>query len=419
MLIAVSGNIGSGKSTFATYLSKYYNLSYVPQKRLEFNFLDDFFEDIENLFLPVQLSFLISKAIEIQNLVKEGKNVVLDRSLLEDISVFARLWIESKKINKEIVKLYQSTAKFICQALPRPDLYIFCQCSASTSKERISHREKRSFETHYPPNHIERLEKYYNDFLSSLDAPCVEIDTEHYNFTSEKTLQNLCNIIFDSSENSPYHHQLSFFEDNTEDYRFSGLKFHHFTSEHPFFPGFLLRKSSPYIYLAAPFTQMANNNDKKAVQKKRTDNFLIEDKPLSSYGVLDTSYQNQLKKIEEAIIEHCQMNVHLPHRDINNWGKTKHPTEYITPRIVSEVESATAIVAIPGNSVGVHLELGIGIARRIPIIIFATKEFENSFFVDGFERLPFIKLIQANSLSQIPSMISTEKILEFISRNHL
>lgn len=68
MIIAVSGNVGSGKTTLAKYISEKYCFDYIPQHRLEFDFIDDFFNDIEGKFFPAQVSFLLSKAIELQEL---------------------------------------------------------------------------------------------------------------------------------------------------------------------------------------------------------------------------------------------------------------------------------------------------------------------------------------------------------------
>lgn len=58
MLIAVAGNIGSGKTTLAKYISEKHNFFYVPKRRLEFNFIDDFFNDIEGKFFQHKYLFV-------------------------------------------------------------------------------------------------------------------------------------------------------------------------------------------------------------------------------------------------------------------------------------------------------------------------------------------------------------------------
>lgn len=411
MLIAVSGNVGSGKTTLARFLAQNYDLRFVPLDRLEFGFIDDFFSDIEGNFLPTQLSFLISKAIELQKLLKNKQNIVLDRSLLEDIVVFARLWTETRKIDERIIKLYQNTADFICRALPKPDLYIFCRCPSSISRQRLASRLPRSFENQYPPHHIERLEVYYEDFRKGIDAPCVEIDTLLYDFTQQNVLSTLCAEIFDQFRQEPYFDQLCLFENSPPQTELlQGLVFRNFENNIRYHR-IPQPKQQSYIYLAAPFTQMAS----VANSAKSDEPNLFSNVDIPEYGCLDIAYQKSLQKIERTLIKYCYMPVHLPHRDINNWGKTNYPSEYLIPKIIDCVEKADAVVAIPGSSIGVHLELGIAIARKIPIVIFDTDDFHSSFFVRGFQELPFVKYFQTSSLSAIPALITSENIAAFIS----
>ena len=110
MIIAVCGNIASGKTTLAHYISNNYGFSYVPHNRIQsYLFLKDFFEDIPEKFLQTQLAFLSNKASQIHTLLKSGKNIVIDRSLEEDIQVFAKLWLDNYSIDERIKKLYLRT----------------------------------------------------------------------------------------------------------------------------------------------------------------------------------------------------------------------------------------------------------------------------------------------------------------------
>lgn len=73
MIIAVCGNLGSGKTTIANYIASHYNFVYIPYSRNELNFIEDFFDAIPEKFLQTQTSFLISKASQIKELLKEKK----------------------------------------------------------------------------------------------------------------------------------------------------------------------------------------------------------------------------------------------------------------------------------------------------------------------------------------------------------
>ena len=160
-------------------------------------------------------------------------------------------------------------------------------------------------------------------------------------------------------------------------------------------------------------TQLATNI-KSRQQESMIDNTSFFEDEVLPYGELPKSYRNKLLKIEAAIKKHCGMPVLVPHRDINNWGKTSHPAKYITPKIVETVENATAVVAIPGSSIGVHMEIGIAIAKNIPVIVVETNDFQNSFFVSGLGEIPCVKHIKVASIAHIPTCIEREKISEFI-----
>ena len=414
MLVAVSGNIGSGKTTLAKYLSKHYEFHYIPNRRFEFEFIDEFFSDIEGKFFPAQVSFLLSKAIEIQENHTKRRNMVVDRSLLEDADVFARLWIENRDIEPKIAELYRITYDFIEKAVPAPNLYIVCRCPAEVCAKRIEQRPKRKFEDRYPSNHISMIEKYYTELAFEDDVPRVEIDTVFYDFSKPEILEYVCSQIFEYLESYTNSGQLSLFEEYTGvEKSIPGLSFYNFDfyDTRAAFPKY--HRNQDYIYLAAPFTQLAI--EKTVLSKDSESEYsLFSSLEDQTYGALPTRYRSQLRKIKRAIEEACGLSVLLPHEEINNWGKTSYPTEYITPKITDGVANATALIAIPGDSIGVHLELGIAIAKGIPIVIFDIKDFPSSFFVKGFQSLSNVLYVQAEAMSKIPSCIVSQTISNFI-----
>ncbi len=416
MIIAVAGNVGSGKSTLAKYIASNYGFHYVPSRRLEFDFIDAFFNDIEGYFFPAQVSFLISKAIEIQEHVSNGRNIVVDRSLLEDINVFARLWIENRAIDKSIVKLYEHTASFIISAIPSPDLYIVCKCSAINSAERIAKRTQRSFEKAYPPNHIEMLAQYYSDIEYESSVPRLEIDTNTYDLRNKVTLEFIIEQLNTRYENQPHCQQLSFFEEALNSPQdVTGLSFYNFEISTRRNPLHLYQheKKKRYVYLAAPFTQFAPP-EKRTVTKSLGP--LIESLNMKlPYGELNRPYQLTLRKIEKTLEEITALPVHLPHRDINNWGKTMFPSEYITPQIVDAVHNAAALCAIPGSSIGVHFEIGLAIAQGIPIVLIETEDLQSSFFIRGFDSLPNVLVRKAKKLSKVSEVLRQSDVQNFLN----
>lgn len=174
-------------------------------------------------------------------------------------------------------------------------------------------------------------------------------------------------------------------------------------------------KKKKYIYLAAPFTQFAPHK-KGNPSLTKTVGPLLESLNLEhSYGELNKPYQLTLRKIEKTLEEITALPVHLPHRDINNWGKTMFPSEHITPQIVDAVQNATALCAIPGSSIGVHFEIGLAIAQGIPIVLIETDDLQSSFFIRGFESLPNVLVRKAKKLSKVSDVLQQSDVRNFLN----
>jgi hypothetical protein len=141
--------------------------------------------------------------------------------------------------------------------------------------------------------------------------------------------------------------------------------------------------------LAAPFTSFATN------QAEIDDLFSTED-----YGTIDETYKTFLLDLE-GYFKNLGYNTFLPHKDINNWGKTKLSSQEVLSQIVDFVRRADAIFSIPSTSVGVHLELGIALELKKPIVIADIKDIPQSFFAKGLatqERVFYLSSESRNSL---------------------
>jgi deoxyadenosine/deoxycytidine kinase len=88
--LVLAGNIGAGKSTLVSLLSK--KLGYAPyfEPVAENPFLKDFYADMKRWAFHSQVFFLTSRAKAHRRLAGDPRSVVQDRSLYEDAEVFAK-----------------------------------------------------------------------------------------------------------------------------------------------------------------------------------------------------------------------------------------------------------------------------------------------------------------------------------------
>src|SRR5690606_27631316 len=89
-----------------------------------------------------QIAFLTFKGNEIRDALNRGIRIIVDRSLEEDIFVFAKHFRDTGELSERGHQTYSAVAEQYLSLLPRPDLLIHCRCDASTALRRIAERHR-------------------------------------------------------------------------------------------------------------------------------------------------------------------------------------------------------------------------------------------------------------------------------------
>ena len=89
MHIAVTGNIGAGKTTLTTMLAKHYGWSAQFEDVDHNPYLDDFYQDMSKWSFALQMYFLGSRFRQVKEIRESGKNIIQDRTIYEDAYIFA------------------------------------------------------------------------------------------------------------------------------------------------------------------------------------------------------------------------------------------------------------------------------------------------------------------------------------------
>jgi deoxyadenosine/deoxycytidine kinase len=97
--IAISGVMGSGKTTLAEGLSSNFGWELAQPNKQSNTYLIDLFKDMQRWAFETQVSFLTNKAFAITQLLEQNKNFILDRSLSEDALIFVSYFHSKDKIN--------------------------------------------------------------------------------------------------------------------------------------------------------------------------------------------------------------------------------------------------------------------------------------------------------------------------------
>ena len=123
--IAVSGNIGSGKTTLVEQLSNQHDLQAFFETNQQNPYLSDFYQNMHQWAFHSQSFFLIQKFKIHQQIQGLNKVAILDRTLYEDAEIFAKRLYLSQKITARDYALYQDLYQTLRRSMHPPKLMIY------------------------------------------------------------------------------------------------------------------------------------------------------------------------------------------------------------------------------------------------------------------------------------------------------
>ena len=186
MHIAIAGNIGSGKTTLTTLLSKHYG--WEPQfEDVDDNpYLNDFYKDMQRWSFNLQIYFLNSRFGQVQEIHKGNKDVIQDRTMYEDAHIFAPNLHSMGLMSTRDFENYQSLFKLMNNFIPAPNLMIYLRSSVSNLVEQIQKRG-RDYENSIRIDYLSRLNERYEAWISSYEhGHLLIIDVDGLDFQQNK-----------------------------------------------------------------------------------------------------------------------------------------------------------------------------------------------------------------------------------------
>lgn len=172
--IAIAGNIGAGKTSLVEFLTSTYNITPFYEPNDENPYLEDFYQDMKRWAFHSQLYFLSNKFRIHQQVDKTQGVVVQDRTIFEDVEIFATALYQMKQISNRDWKTYQDFYHSIIASIQPPDLMIYLKCSIRTIRKRIKIRG-RAMEQAIPLSYLRRLDKLYENWIANYNQSKVMV----------------------------------------------------------------------------------------------------------------------------------------------------------------------------------------------------------------------------------------------------
>ena len=198
MHVAIAGNIGSGKTTLTTKLSKHYNWEAHYEEVKNNPYLNDFYKDMQRWSFNLQVYFLNSRFRQIINIRNSGKNYIQDRTIYEDAFIFApnlhAMGLMSSRDYENYIEIFNLMDGFI----KSPDLLIYLRASVPILVEQIQKRG-RDYENSIRLDYLTRLNERYEAWIEQYNKGNVLIiDIDDINFADNE--QDLNDIIEKTNE---------------------------------------------------------------------------------------------------------------------------------------------------------------------------------------------------------------------------
>tara|TARA_B100000614_G_scaffold258958_1_gene282492 strand:+ start:551 stop:1171 length:621 start_codon:yes stop_codon:yes gene_type:complete len=186
MHIAISGNIGAGKTSLTELLSKHYGWEAHYEDVIDNPYLDDFYNHMERWSFNLQIYFLKSRFEQLLKIKNFNNVIVQDRTIYEDAHIFAPNLKSMGLMNQRDFKNYQELFELMESQIQGPDLLIYLRSNIPNLVNKI-HKRGREYENSISIDYLSRLNERYEAWTSTYDkGNIIKIDVDELDFVENK-----------------------------------------------------------------------------------------------------------------------------------------------------------------------------------------------------------------------------------------
>ncbi|MCY1050046.1 deoxynucleoside kinase, partial [Mammaliicoccus sciuri] len=145
-------------------------------------YLEKFYHDFERWSFHLQIYFLAERFKEQKRMFEYGGGFIQDRSIYEDVDIFAKMHEEQGTMTEEDYATYRELfeAMVMTPYFPKPDALIYLECDYNDVIQRIQ-RRGRQMEIETDEAYWKKLFSRYDNWINSFtECPVVRVNINDY-----------------------------------------------------------------------------------------------------------------------------------------------------------------------------------------------------------------------------------------------
>lgn len=183
--LAVAGNIGAGKSSLTQLLAAHYQWKPYFESVDDNPYLPDFYDDMRRWSFNLQIYFLSSRFRHQKNLLEMKGSFIQDRTIYEDVEIFARNLYEMGLMSERDYKNYRSLFNEMTSYLTPPDLLVYLKADVPTLVRQIQQRG-REYENTIRIDYLKKLNVLYESWVQAYPHEKLIIETDELDFVNDR-----------------------------------------------------------------------------------------------------------------------------------------------------------------------------------------------------------------------------------------
>lgn len=182
--IAIEGNIGAGKTSLATIISKELNAKMVLERFEDNPFLPKFYKDKERYAFPLEMSFLADRYKQLSDDLAQFD--LFKNLIVSDYYIFKSLIFAQITLPLDEYKLYRRIFDIMYKEITKPNLYVYLYQNTERLLENIKKRG-RDYEQNIEAGYLQKIHNGYKNFIKTQqNLNALTIDISELDFVNNK-----------------------------------------------------------------------------------------------------------------------------------------------------------------------------------------------------------------------------------------